>query len=79
MGASPRQPAGEGAGVAPDVHVRVHVQTGPPARVLVRRAEGAALLVVGSHSRSRLVGPRRLPARPADTRGRSSGAAVPDT
>ncbi len=46
----------EELGTRPDVHVRVHVQTGSPARVLVRRAEGAALLVVGSHSRSRLVG-----------------------
>ncbi|MGY1735009.1 universal stress protein [Geodermatophilus sp. SYSU D00684] len=36
--------------------VRVSVETGPPAQVLVRSAEGAALLVVGSRSRSRLGG-----------------------
>jgi nucleotide-binding universal stress UspA family protein len=36
--------------------VRVLVETGPPAEVLVRAAQGAALLVVGSRSRSRLSG-----------------------
>lgn len=41
-------------GARPDV--RVQVETGPPAEVLVRAAQGAALLVVGSRSRSRLSG-----------------------
>ncbi|MGY1833084.1 universal stress protein [Geodermatophilus sp. SYSU D01180] len=41
-------------GARPDV--RVSVRTGPPAEVLVHAAQGAALLVVGSRSRSRLGG-----------------------
>ena len=42
--------------LGPRSGVQVAVETGPPADVLVRRAEGAALLVVGSRSRSRLAG-----------------------
>ncbi len=44
----------EELGARPDV--RVVVESGRPADVLVRRAEGAALLVVGRRSRSRLGG-----------------------
>jgi nucleotide-binding universal stress UspA family protein len=45
-----RRPDGDGPEVVVDV------EEGAPADVLVRRAEGAALLVVGSRSRSRLPG-----------------------
>ncbi|GAB3309841.1 universal stress protein [Geodermatophilus aquaeductus] len=44
----------EELGARPDVWVAV--EPGPPAEVLVRHAQGAALLVVGSHSRGRLSG-----------------------
>ncbi|WP_170861032.1 universal stress protein [Trujillonella endophytica] len=42
--------------LGPDVPVRLLVEEGSPAEVLTRIADGAALLVVGSHSRSRLAG-----------------------
>jgi nucleotide-binding universal stress UspA family protein len=43
-------------GPAPRQDVRVAAESGAPGDVLVRRAEGAELLVVGSRSRSRLGG-----------------------
>jgi nucleotide-binding universal stress UspA family protein len=43
-------------GPGPHPDVEVVVETGAPGDVLVRRAGGAALLVVGSRSRSRLTG-----------------------
>jgi nucleotide-binding universal stress UspA family protein len=39
-----------------DRRVTVHVSEGSPAEILVRQAEGASLLVVGSRSRSTLRG-----------------------
>ncbi|MEU2348471.1 universal stress protein [Modestobacter sp. NPDC049651] len=43
-------------GDRPDLRVQVRALDGPPQDVLVRQAAGAALLVVGSRSRSRLAG-----------------------
>jgi nucleotide-binding universal stress UspA family protein len=48
------QAPGEAAGRGP--RVRVVAEQGSPGEVLVRRSEGAALLVVGSRSRSQLQG-----------------------
>ena len=46
----------EVVGAEPPVEVRVHAVEGHPARVLMDRASGARLLVVGSRSRSELEG-----------------------